>query len=184
MLLALAGPSGSGKTTVSAELCTRYGYRYFAPHTTRPMRPGERAEVGYQFVTSTDFRYLVDTDALLFHDVHYGHNYGLARDLIDVCSTEPKVLVTVPIWRMADLRILLPATFCVYLLPPDVAEVESRIANRSPITQAELAERVASKDQEWFTRIPGLHLVPPASTAEIADSILQATERDNGGRRA
>ncbi|WP_267885384.1 hypothetical protein [Streptomyces scabiei] len=185
MLLALAGPSGSGKTTVSMELCASQGYRYFAPHTTRPARPGERAQVGYEFVTSAEFQNLVDADSLLFHDMLYGHHYGLSKKLIEACSAEPKVLVTVPIWRMIDLQELIPETFCAYLLPPDETEQRTRISTRSSVTALELAERVINEDLRWFTKVPGLHLVPPAPKAEVVRSIVIAAEGGCGdGSRA
>ena len=81
MLYAIVGPSGAGKTTLQKMMEDR-GAKGIISTTSRPMRPGERDGVDYDFLSRDDFERKIDNDEFVEHTEYDGNYYGVSSDNI------------------------------------------------------------------------------------------------------
>lgn len=56
MIFVISGLSGSGKSTIAKKLSEKTGIEMVIQYTTRPIRPGEKNGVDYNFITNAKFR--------------------------------------------------------------------------------------------------------------------------------
>lgn len=75
-MLILCGKTCSGKSTVANILAREFGFRRNVTYTTRPMRPGERDGVDYNFVTEEEFTKLTPSLAEM---TEYNASFGYCR---------------------------------------------------------------------------------------------------------
>ena len=81
--IVVSGPSGVGKSTIYKRVLEAdRGVAYSVSVTTRPMRPGERDRVDYEFVSPAAFDALVTAGDLAESAVVHGHHYGTRRSAI------------------------------------------------------------------------------------------------------
>ena len=123
----VAAPSGTGKTTVCRSVMKRdSGLRFSVSHTTRTPRAGERDGEDYFFVTSREFRRLVDEDAFLEHAEYAGHNYGTSwRALEEPLTQGHDLLVEIEVQGARQVRDRRDDVCFIFLLPPSMEELEA-----------------------------------------------------------
>ena len=56
MIFVISGLSGSGKSTIAKKLSEKTGIEMVIQYTTRPIRPGEKNGIDYNFITNAKFR--------------------------------------------------------------------------------------------------------------------------------
>lgn len=54
-MLCIIGKSASGKDLIKNKLINEYGYNNLVTYTTRPIRPGEKQDYTYHFISQRDF---------------------------------------------------------------------------------------------------------------------------------
>ena len=144
--LVLSAPSGAGKTAIAdALLASEPDLRRSISVTTRPPRPGEVEGVHYHFRDQAAFDRMVADGALLeWARVLGRHCYGTPRAPVEQALGEGKDLVFDIDWQgHRQLRDALPADVVgVFILPPTLAALESRLHSRSGDDVAEIARRM------------------------------------------
>lgn len=94
-MIVLLGKSGSGKDTITNYLVNNYGYKKLITYTTRPMRPSEKQDVQYHFITKEDFNEKRSHGFFLeykSYDTKYDKwYYGSAKE--DYKKTDDKTIV-------------------------------------------------------------------------------------------
>ena len=128
----VSAPSGTGKTTVcKALVASDPGLRFSVSHTTRPPRPGERDGVDYHFVSRERFGVLVAEGAFLEHAEYAGNLYGTSFAAIDGPLAEGvDLLLEIEVQGAAQVRARRPDARLVFLLPPSLDDLETRLRNR------------------------------------------------------
>jgi guanylate kinase len=144
--LVIAAPSGAGKTAIAdALLATETDLRRSISVTTRPPRPGEVEGEHYHFRDQAAFDRMVADNALLEWARVLGlHCYGTPRALVEQALAEGKDAVFDIDWQgHRQLRAALPGDVVgVFILPPSLAALESRLHGRSGDDAAEIARRM------------------------------------------
>lgn len=79
VIVTITGPSGSGKTTLEKLLKAHEGFKPLVSTTTRQMREGEVNGVNYHFVDKSQFKRLVEQEALVEAVEFNGHHYGMHK---------------------------------------------------------------------------------------------------------
>ncbi len=133
-LLIVSSPSGAGKTTLTRRLLREHDTIDFSvSYTTRPQRAGERDGVDYHFIDNARFDRMVEDGEFAEWFVVHGNRYGTAkapieaslaagRDMIfDVDFQGARALAGA--WPTDSLR--------VFILPPDLATLASRLRSRA-----------------------------------------------------
>jgi guanylate kinase len=146
--LVLSAPSGAGKTAISdALLASEPALKRSVSVTTRAPRPGEIDGVHYHFLTEAEFQTAERRGELLeWARVLQGtHAYGTPRAPVEQALSEGTDLVFDIDWQgHRSLREKLPGDVVgVFILPPNLAALESRLRGRGGDSAAEVARRMA-----------------------------------------
>jgi guanylate kinase len=146
--LVLSAPSGAGKTAITdALLASEPALKRSVSVTTRAPRPGEIDGVHYHFLTEAEFQTAERRGELLeWARVLQGtHAYGTPRAPVEQALSEGTDLVFDIDWQgHRSLREKLPGDVAgVFILPPDLAALESRLRGRGGDSEAEIARRMA-----------------------------------------
>ena len=150
--LVLAAPSGTGKSTLARALRAREpALAVSVSVTTRAPRPGERDGIDYHFRTATEFAAMVAADQMLeWAQVLGRDSYGTPRAPVEAALAAGRDMVLDIDWQgFRSLRAALPGDVVgVYLLPPSLAALRTRLAGRGGDAAAEVTRRMALAQAE------------------------------------
>ena len=120
----LTGPSGVGKDVVLALVRQMSDSIEVAmTATTRPVRPGERDGMDYEFMSRENFERLIASNGLLEWAEVYGNLYGVPRANVErVIGSGRNVLLKLDIQGAATVRRVFPEDVLVFLEPPGYAD--------------------------------------------------------------
>lgn len=150
LLVVLSGPSGVGKDVALIQLKTSGAPYYFTvTATTRPKRPAEREGVDYIFLSSEQFRDLVDRHELLEWAQVYGNFYGVPTSQVrEALARGQDTIVKVDVQGAATIKKLAPDAVFIFLAPPDLATLEQRLRLRMTEDGHNLAVRLKTAEAE------------------------------------
>jgi guanylate kinase len=100
--------------------------------TTRPMRPGETADVDYHFVDDDKFQQLVDADELAEWAYVFGYRYGSPKEPIkEALRSGRDTLFDIDWQGTQQLEYAFRTDLVrIFILPPSMAELERRLQDR------------------------------------------------------
>jgi guanylate kinase len=151
VMLIIASPSGAGKTTLSRLLLqTVKGITMSISATTRPRRASEVDGVHYHFQTKRDFETSRDRgDLLEWAEVH-GNLYGTPAAPVEKALNDGYDILfdidvqgTLQLYQKARADIV-----SVFILPPSVKEMQSRLQRRAEDDNATIMKRLATAKKE------------------------------------
>jgi guanylate kinase len=144
--LVLSAPSGAGKTAIAdALLASETELRRSVSVTTRAPRPGEVDGVHYHFRDMAEFERMVAAGELLeWARVLGRHCYGTPRAPVEAALRDGVDVVFDIDWQgHRQLHGALPDDVVgVFILPPSLEALESRLRGRSGDDEAEIARRM------------------------------------------
>ena len=144
--LVLAAPSGAGKSSLTrALLDTEPELSLSISVTTRPPRPGEVEGAHYHFRDQAAFDTMVAAGGFLeWARVLGRHSYGTPRADVEAALAAGRDVVFDIDWQgHLQLRAALPGDVVgVFVLPPSLAVLESRLRARAGEGPAEIARRM------------------------------------------
>lgn len=146
-LYVLSGPSGVGKDTVLASLSKiDSNFAICVTATTRAMRPGEVEGSPYTFLSRTEFeRRIALGDFLEYAEVNGGNLYGTPKSWVDqTLAAGTDAILKIDVQGGKSIRELVPDAILVFLAPPSLEELETRLRHRG--TETEDAIRVRLDD--------------------------------------
>lgn len=137
-LLIVSSPSGAGKTTLTRRLLGEFAgpppqLAFSVSYTTRPQRPGEVDGRDYHFVTPDQFERMVERGEFAEHAFVFGNRYGTAQAPVDDALGRGRDVIFDVDWQGgAALEARWPDdSLKVFILPPDLAVLASRLQNRA-----------------------------------------------------
>jgi len=134
VVLVLSGPSGAGKSSLIKKIENDIGDYYFSiSTTTRPMREGEVEGIDYYFVSKEEFIKDIEDDNFLEHATVHGNYYGTSLKPVRKALSKGKLVIfDIDVQgNMAIKNRLGDITTSVFITPPSLSELESRLKNRS-----------------------------------------------------
>ena len=149
-LFIVSAPSGAGKTTLVRLLLEKDpGIRVSISSTTRPPRTGENDGSEYHFVDVQYFLEMVSRgDFLEWAEVH-GNYYGTSRRWIEAEMTDGRDVLLEIDWQGAQqVRKAFPAAIGIFILPPSLEELKSRLSGRGTDSAETIARRIAAARDE------------------------------------
>jgi guanylate kinase len=149
-LFIISSPSGGGKTSlVKALLEAEPGMRLSVSYTTRPPRPGEVHGRAYHFVTLPEFERLLEAGEFLENAVIYGNRYGTSRKWIEREQAGGHDVLLEIDWQGAQqVRRLMRQVVSIFILPPSLEVLESRLKGRGQDSPEAVARRLAAARDE------------------------------------
>jgi guanylate kinase len=142
-LLILVGAAGAGKNSLTRLLEERLGFRMFPSYSTRAMRPGERPDYPYRFVTTAEFERMSRAGRLRYEVTVAGNRYGLDTVALQAALERGEQLVlhmTQP--DAAGLRQRLDRSALVLVRAGSEAEQRRRLRARGASDEA-IGQRLA-----------------------------------------
>ncbi|MFS0574280.1 guanylate kinase [Sporosarcina sp. 179-K 3D1 HS] len=151
LLIVLSGPSGVGKGTVRKELFTQpdTNYEYSISMTTRSPREGEVDGVDYFFKSRDEFEQLIEEGKLLEYAEYVGNYYGTPLDYVnETLDAGRDVFLEIEVVGAAQVRSKVPDGLFIFLAPPSLSELETRLIGRGTEEKDVIASRVAKAREE------------------------------------
>ncbi len=144
LLVVLTGPSGVGKdATLQAMAAKGIPFHYVVTVTTRAIRPDEIEGVHYFFKTREEYETMLQNNELLEHSPVYGNYYGVPRsEVVDYLRRGEDVIMKPDVLGACKMRALEPDAIYIFLAPPSMQSLASRLYHRKTEDPRELAHRL------------------------------------------
>ena len=150
ILIVFSGPSGCGKDTVLKKLLERNSdMRASISMTTRAPRGREVDGTDYYFVTREYFEKKVSENKMLEYAEYAGNYYGTPKAPVDeMLNAGISVVLEIEVQGAAKIRKLYPDVVSVFLMPPSLSALESRLRNRGTDDEETISHRLFIAEQE------------------------------------
>lgn len=150
LLFCISGPSGAGKGTIRQALAESHPEIQFCVSvTTRKPRPHEVPGVSYVFTDVTDFEARLSRGEFLESATVYGNRYGTPREPVErLLEQGSDVLLEKDVQGALAIKREMPQAILIFIAPPTVDELRSRILKRGTETADELARRLGYAELE------------------------------------
>ena len=156
-LFVISGPSGVGKDSVIDGL-KKLGrpYHFIVTATTRAMRQGETNGIDYIFLTTDEFRHMIEQNDLLEWAEVYGNLYGVPKSQVtDALNRGQDVIMKIDVQGAATVRKLHRDAVLIFLEPPDMKSLEERLRIRNTESESDFQTKLTTASQEmqqatWF----------------------------------
>lgn len=145
----ISAPAGTGKTTLVQMLtkefpCIVSGISY----TTRPIRQEEIPGVDYHFISRDAFQEKVAAGDFLEYAEVFGNAYGTSKSWVEAKQNEGKhVVLVIDTQGALQVRKKIPCTL-IFLLPPSIEELRSRLKKRNSETAQSQKTRLEWAEKE------------------------------------
>ena len=149
-LYIVSAPSGAGKTSLLKEVRSRLPQLAVAvSHTTRVARPGEVDGEHYHFISKDEFSRMKNAREFLEHAEVFGNFYGTSTQAVDALLTAGQDVVLEIDWQGArQVRTNYPDAVSVFILPPSIRQLETRLRARGQDSEEVIANRMAMAKAE------------------------------------
>ena len=144
-LFVITGSSGTGKTTlVQAALRQIPNLCFSVSATTRPIRSGEQDGVDYHFHNMDSFNALVDDGQMLEWAEVYGNRYGTPRAPVEAALSQGQsIVLDIDVQGAEQVRSAMPEAIQIFVLPPSIEALETRLRGRSTDSEEVIQNRMA-----------------------------------------
>ena len=151
-LFIISSPSGAGKTSVSKRILeTDPKVTFSISATTRKPRDGEVEGREYFFKTSTQFDKMILAGEMLEYADVFGHKYGTPKVPVETALSKGYDVLFDVDWqggikiRNSHLRKFVVS---IFILPPSINELESRLIQRGQDTPDIVRSRMIKSKEE------------------------------------
>jgi len=152
LLIILSSPSGAGKSTLAKRLMAwDPSLKFSVSATTRDPRPGETDGVEYYFRTKHDFEAMVANGEMLEHAEVFGNFYGTPKAPVEAAMKAGRDTLFDVDWQGGQQirrSSLGQDVISIFILPPSIAELESRLRARAQDSDEVIAGRMAKSMHE------------------------------------
>ncbi|MDE2216606.1 MAG: guanylate kinase [Planctomycetota bacterium] len=148
-IVIISGPSGSGKTTVCKLLENDARVKKSVSVTTRPPRQNENKGESYHFVSTAEFKDMIQKGELAEYAEYCGHFYGTpVKALQEAISKEIFYLLEIEVQGALQIMEKFPEAISIFLLPPDKKTLSQRLVKRNTNKKQDMAVRLKTADKE------------------------------------
>jgi len=152
LLIILSSPSGAGKSTLARRLMGwDPSLTFSVSATTRKPRPGEVDGEHYRFMAREEFEGMVAAGEMLEHAEVFGNYYGSPRAPVEAAIAAGRDTLFDIDWQGGQQirnSSLGKDVVSVFILPPSIAELETRLRQRAQDSDAVIAGRMARSRDE------------------------------------
>ena len=152
LLMILSSPSGAGKSTL-ARMLMQWDptIRFSISATTRAPRVGEEDGREYYFRNRSDFEAMIAGGEMLEHAEVFGNFYGSPKGPVETAMQDGRDTLFDIDWQGGQQirnSALGRDVVAVFVLPPSIAELESRLRGRAQDSDEVIAGRMAKSQSE------------------------------------
>ena len=150
LLLVVSGPSGAGKGTICKALLNKNDkIKLSVSATTRKPRNGEVHGVNYFFMEKEEFTTMIENGEFLEYAQIYDNFYGTPKAAIIECLEKGQdVILEIEMQGAKQIKEVYPEGVFIFVLPPSLEELKSRIVGRGTETAEEIEKRFSCAFEE------------------------------------
>ncbi|MDJ0791602.1 MAG: guanylate kinase [Acidimicrobiia bacterium] len=143
-LVVVSGPSGVGKSSILGGVLSATPSEFSTSATTRRPRAGEVDGVHYHFITRADFEARIDAGEVLEWAEYGGNLYGTLRsEVVPVLEVGRNVVLDIENEGAKQIRSTFPEAVLIFVRPPSLEELESRLRGRGDTSDRDIDRRLA-----------------------------------------
>lgn len=150
LIIVVSGPSGSGKGTLCKMLQRAMPDLVLSISvTTRPPRSGEVNGVDYFFVSTEEFKKMLQDGELIEWAEVYENCYGTPRSFLESNLKAGKdVLLELDIQGAQNIKKIYPQAILIFIKPPSLEELGERIIKRGTDSEETIRKRMSFAQKE------------------------------------
>ena len=150
ILIVVSGFSGAGKGTLMNRLVEEYdNYALSISATTRAPRTGEQDGREYFFLDKKEFEQRIEEGGFIEYACYLDNYYGTPKDYVKKQLEAGKnVVLEIEIQGAMKIKKQFPEALLLFVMPPDVAELERRLNGRGTETPEVVAKRLKRASEE------------------------------------
>lgn len=173
-IIIISAPSGCGKSTIINALLKRdeIDMQFSVSATNRPPRDGEVHGVNYYFLTDDDFKKAISQgDFVEYEEVYPGRYYGtLKSEIARIVDGGHNVVLDIDVKGGVNVkRMYGDEAVSVFIQPPSVEALRSRLVGRGTETEDAIEQRVARAEFE-------IGYAPQFDHTVVNDDLTEAIE--------
>ncbi len=173
-IIIISAPSGCGKSTIIKALLKRgeIDMQFSVSATNRPPRDGEVHGVNYYFLTDDDFKKAISQgDFVEYEEVYPGRYYGtLKSEIARIVDGGHNVVLDIDVKGGVNVkRMYGDEAVSVFIQPPSVEALRSRLVGRGTETEDAIEQRVARAEFE-------IGYAPQFDHTVVNDDLTEAIE--------
>ena len=152
-IIILSAPSGTGKSTIIKELMKAedLGLGFSISATSRSPRPGETDGREYDCITPDEYARRVDAGEFVeWEEVYAGTRYGTLRSEVErVTGSGLNLIMDIDVKGALNIkRQFGDEAISIFILPPSICELESRLRGRATESDESLVRRIQKAEYE------------------------------------
>lgn len=149
LVFVISAPAGTGKTTLVKMLQEEFKNVVDSiSYTTRPPRLSEVDGKDYHFVTKEEFEKKIQEGEFLEYAKVFHYYYGTSKKYVETQQENGKhVFLVIDTQGALQLMGKFDATF-IFISPPSLEELKSRLLRRKSETQEAMATRLSWAEKE------------------------------------
>jgi len=149
-LIVLTGPSGVGKGTIVKSLIQKYPQLHLSVSaTTRNPRSGEVDGRDYYFLSREEFQSAIAEGEFLEWAEYAGNYYGTPKTKVqELIDAGKLVLLEIELVGARAVSKIFPDAVRIFLLPPSMAELETRLRGRGTDLDVVIEKRLLRAKEE------------------------------------
>ena len=144
-LIIITGPSGVGKGTVVKEILNMNSNKLWLSisATTRKARKGEIDGKHYYFLSKEKFNEMIRDELFIEWAEFAGNLYGTPfKSINNKIESGYKVILEIEVDGARQIKEKFPNSTSIFLLPPNIKELEKRIRNRATESEDSISQRL------------------------------------------
>lgn len=149
-LIVISGPSGAGKGSIIKKLLEKESNIWLSVSmTSRQIRGGDIPDVSYFFVSRDEFEKRIEDDVFLEYATYNGNYYGTPKDkIVEKLNEGMDVILEIEIQGALKVKELVPDAIFIFVMPPSLGELRTRLVNRGTETMDKVLSRFQTAYQE------------------------------------
>ena len=177
LLVIISAPSGAGKDSVLPGLVKKLdGAVVYVTATSRKPRPGEKDGDSYYFYSPEKFRKEIEEGNFLEWSMVHGEFKGVRRDILgDTLSSHKVVIVKPDPQGMRKIKSQLPEALTIFIMPPSIESLRSRLDHRGTETPEQRAVRLRNAEIE-MAAAPEYDYVVVNEDGKLGETVDQIAE--------
>ncbi|NLO39484.1 MAG: guanylate kinase [Ruminiclostridium sp.] len=180
LLIVVSGPAGVGKGTVVSLVRERDKDVIFSVSaTSRSPRPGEIDGRNYFFVTRERFEDMIQKNELLEWVDYCGNYYGTPKAYVESELEKGRiVLLEIDVEGANNIKKKYPQCILVFIMPPSLEELRSRITKRGTETPEVIENRLKRAENEMQYSESYDHIIVNDTVEKAADRFLRIIRKE------